>query len=139
MTDPSAVADVRSPLSDGEWHRLHPLTPVLRGGLFLVVVIGIVIANLRDRVIGWLIPGFSDFEQYEGDPVDYVVSNNLIVVAGLVILAVLALLLGWFYVSWRFHTFRITGDDVEVRTGILFRTHRPAPLDRVQGVNLTRR
>lgn len=138
MTDPSAVADVRSPLSDGEWHRLHPLTPVLRGGLFLVVVIGIVIANLRDRVIGWLIPGFSDFEQYEGDPVDYVVSNNLIVVAGLVILAVLALLLGWFYVSWRFHTFRITGDDVEVRTGILFRTHRRAPLDRVQGVNLTR-
>jgi len=138
VTDPSAVADVRSPLSDGEWHRLHPLTPVLRGGLFLVVVIGIVIANLRDRVIGWLIPGFSDFEQYEGDPVDYVVSNNLIVVAGLVILAVLALLLGWFYVSWRFHTFRITGDDVEVRTGILFRTHRRAPLDRVQGVNLTR-
>ena len=33
-----------------------------------------------------------------------------------VLVAVLALLLGWFYVSWRFHTFRITGDDVEVRT-----------------------
>ncbi|MBW9122552.1 hypothetical protein JNB63_20930, partial [Microbacterium trichothecenolyticum] len=31
---------VRSPLSDGEWHRLHPLTPLLRGGLFLIVVIG---------------------------------------------------------------------------------------------------
>ena len=25
---PSAVAEVRSPLSDGQWHRLHPLTPV---------------------------------------------------------------------------------------------------------------
>ena len=42
---------MRSPLSDGEWHRLHPLTPLLRGGLFLVVIAGIVIANLRDRLV----------------------------------------------------------------------------------------
>ncbi|MGB4780244.1 MAG: PH domain-containing protein, partial [Microbacterium sp.] len=117
---------------------MHPLTPVLRGGLFLVVVIGIIIANLRDRLIGWLIPGFSDLEQYEGDPVDYVLTNGLILVAALAVLGVLLVIVGWFYVSWRFHTFRITGDDVEVRTGILFRTHRRAPLDRVQGVNLTR-
>lgn len=138
MTDPAAVADVRSPLSDGEWHRLHPLTPVLRGGLFLVVVLGIVITNLRDRIIGWLFPAVADLERYEADPVDYVVSNNLILLALLAVLAVLLLLLGGFWLSWRFHTFRITGDDVEVRSGIFFRTHRRAPLDRVQGVNLTR-
>ncbi|WP_136053956.1 PH domain-containing protein, partial [Microbacterium sp. K24] len=42
----------------------------------------------------------------------------------------------WFL--WRFHQFRITGDHVEVRKGIVFRSHRRAPLDRVQGVNLTR-
>ncbi len=135
---PSAVADVRSPLSDGEWHRLHPLTPVLRGGLFLIVVIGILIANLRDRLIGFLIPEFGDWEDYENDPVDYVIDNNLLLIAGAIVLAVLLLLLGIFWVSWRFHTFRITGDDVEVRSGVLFRTHRRAPLDRVQGVNLTR-
>jgi len=138
VTDPAAVADVRSPLSDGDWHRLHPLTPVLRGGLFLVVVLGIVIANLRDRIIGWLFPAVADLERYEADPVDYVVSNNLILLALLAVLGVLLLLLGGFWLSWRFHTFRITGDDVEVRSGILFRTHRRAPLDRVQGVNLTR-
>lgn len=138
MSDPAAVADVRSPLSDGEWHRLHPLTPVLRGGLFLVVVLGIVITNLRDRIIGWLFPAVADLERYEADPVDYVVSNNLVLLALLAVLAVLLLLLGGFWLSWRFHTFRITGDDVEVRSGILFRTHRRAPLDRVQGVNLTR-
>lgn len=138
MTDPAAVADVRSPLSDGEWHRLHPLTPVLRGGLFLLVVLGIVIANLRDRIIGWLVPGLEDWERYQADPVDYVVTNNLVLIALLAVLGVLLLLLGGFWLSWRFHTFRITGDDVEVRSGILFRTHRRAPLDRVQGVNLTR-
>jgi putative membrane protein len=54
------------------------------------------------------------------------------------VLGVIVLLVALFYVSWRFHTFRITGDDVEVRSGVLFRTHRRAPLDRVQGVNLTR-
>ena len=135
---PRAVADVRSPLSDGEWHRLHPLTPVLRGGLFLIVVTGFVIANLRDRIVAWLLPGFDDWERYEQDPVDYVVTNNLFLVAGLVVLGVLLMLFGIFWLSWRFHTFRITGDDVEVRSGVFFRTHRRAPLDRVQGVNLTR-
>lgn len=136
---PQAVADMRSPLSDGEWHRLHPLTPVLRGGLFLIVVLGIVITNLRDRLIVWFFPGLAEWEQYEsGDPVDYVLANNLVVVALLAALGILLLLLGIFWLSWRFHTFRITGDDVEVRSGVLFRTHRRAPLDRVQGVNLTR-
>lgn len=132
------MAQVRSPLSDGQWHRLHPLTPVLRGGLFLVVVTGIVIANLRERLIVWFFPALADFEQYEGDPVDYIRTNNLWLIAGLVVLGILLLLLLIFWVSWRFHTFRITGDDVEVRSGVVFRTHRRAPLDRVQGVNLTR-
>ncbi|KJL45276.1 PH domain-containing protein [Microbacterium trichothecenolyticum] len=137
---------VRSPLSDGEWHRLHPLTPLLRGGLFLIVVIGIVFANLRDRLLyiflPWLAPGVGDevveWEQVGGDPVDFIIANNLYVLAGVAVLAVLIVLVAVFYTSWRFHTFRITDDDVEVRSGILFRTQRRAPLDRVQGVNLTR-
>jgi putative membrane protein len=54
------------------------------------------------------------------------------------VLGAILLLVALFALSWRFHTFRITGDDVEVRSGVLFRTHRRAPLDRVQGVNLTR-
>ncbi|WP_341994611.1 PH domain-containing protein [Microbacterium sp. LWH7-1.2] len=137
---------VRSPLSDGEWHRLHPLTPLLRGGLFLIVVIGIVLANLRDRLVyiflPWLAPGVGDevveWEQVGGDPVDFIIANNLYVLAAVAVLAALIVLVAVFYTSWRFHTFRITDDDVEVRSGILFRTQRRAPLDRVQGVNLTR-
>jgi putative membrane protein len=137
---------VRSPLSDGEWHRLHPLTPLLRGGLFLVVVIGIIVANLRDRLMFVFLPVFApdipveDLEDFEGsrDPIDFIIANNLYLAAGVGLLLVLLALSGIFYLSWRFHTFRITGDDVEVRSGILFRTQRRAPLDRVQGVNLTR-
>ena len=137
---------MRSPLSDGEWHRLHPLTPLLRGGLFLVVVIGIIVANLRDRLLFLFLPAFApdipaeDLEDFEGsgDPIDFIIANNLYLAAGIGLLLVLLALSGIFYLSWRFHTFRITGDDVEVRSGILFRTQRRAPLDRVQGVNLTR-
>jgi uncharacterized membrane protein YdbT with pleckstrin-like domain len=137
---------VRSPLSDGEWHRLHPLTPLLRGGLFLLVILGVVVANLRDRLVYLFLPGLApdipaeDIEDFEGagDPIDFVIANNLYLAAVLVVLGVLLVLIGVFYLSWRFHTFRITGDEVEVRSGILFRTQRRAPLDRVQGVNLTR-
>ncbi|MCR2825519.1 PH domain-containing protein [Microbacterium sp. zg.Y909] len=144
-TPPPAL--VRSPLSDGEWHHLHPLTPLLRGGLALIVIVGVVVANLRDRLIAIFVPGLSggqiDAEEWEeieggGDPIDWVLANNLVVVALLVVLGLVLLLIAGFYLSWRFHTLRITGDDVEVRTGILFRTQRRAPLDRVQGVNLTR-
>ena len=119
---------------------------MLRGGLFLVVVAGIIIANLRDRLVvlflPWLAPDSDidrELEGFEsGDPVDWVIANNLYLVAALAVLAVLLALTAVYYLSWRFHTLRITGDDVEVRSGILFRTHRRAPLDRVQGVNLIR-
>lgn len=135
----------RSPLSDGEWHRLHPLTPLLRGGIVLLVVIGIIVSNLRDRLMYLFLPGLvpeipaEELEEWEssGDPIDWIIVNNLYVLALLVVLGVLILLVGWFYLSWRFHQFRITS-DVEVKSGILFRTQRRAPLDRVQGVNLTR-
>ena len=131
---------VRSPLSDGEWQRLHPLTPLLRGGLFLVVMIGVIVANLRERLIELFLPAVTDLPPgvVPPDPVDFILAHNLILIAGGGALAVLIVLLVIFRLSWRFHTFRISDDDVEVRSGVLFRTHRRAPLDRVQGVNLTR-
>ena len=131
---------VRSPLSDGEWQRLHPLTPLLRGGLFLLVIIGIIVANLRERLIELFLPAVTDLPPgvIPPDPVDFILANNLILIAAGGALAVLIVLLVIFRLSWRFHTFRISDDDVEVRSGVLFRTHRRAPLDRVQGVNLTR-
>jgi len=103
-------------------------------------VIGIVIANLRDRLIELFLPSEVDVDLSgpEGDAIDFVFANNLILWALLAVLGVLLIVVGLFYLSWRFHTLRITGDDVEVRSGVLFRSHRRAPLDRVQGVNLTR-
>ncbi|MEW1835241.1 PH domain-containing protein [Microbacterium sp. NPDC079995] len=132
---PPPVA-VRSEMSDGDWHRLHPLSPLLRGGLTLLVIIGILVANLRDRLIAFFLP--EGFRWDEEDPVDFVLQNGIAVQAIVAVVVGLVVLLALFWTAWRFHTFRITGDEVEVRSGVLFRTHRRAPLDRVQGVNLTR-
>lgn len=134
-----------SALADGEWHRMHPLTPLFKGGLALIIVAGIVISNMRDRLIYWAVnifaPGELDddaVDYAQGDPIDWILSNNLILVALLAVLGVVVVLIAAFWVVWRFQQFRITGDHVEVRKGIVFRSHRRAPLDRVQGVNLTR-
>lgn len=131
-----------SSLADGDWHRMHPLTPLFKGGLVLLIVGGFVIANMRDRVVAWLVnlfaPEEASYSDYGGDPVDWVLANNLILVALLAVLGLVIVFVVGFWLVWRFQQFRITGDHVEVRKGIIFRSHRRAPLDRVQGVNLTR-
>lgn len=132
-----------SSLADGEWHRMHPLTPLFKGGLALIILAGILIANMRDRVITWLVnlfaPAGARYGEYaNGDPVDWVLDNNLILVVLLGVVALVVVLVAAFWLVWRFQQFRITGEHVEVRKGIIFRSHRRAPLDRVQGVNLTR-
>jgi putative membrane protein len=140
---PVAPADDPDNFADGEWHRLHPLTPLFKGGLALIIIAGIVFANLRDRLITWFVNLFTPQEAHygeysSGDPVDWVLENNLILIALLSVLGLVVVLVLIFWFVWRFQQFRITGDHVEVRKGIVFRSHRRAPLDRVQGVNLTR-
>ncbi|MFD6053986.1 PH domain-containing protein [Agromyces sp. NPDC060279] len=137
-------------LADGEWHRLHPASPLLRGGLVFIAIAGFVIANLRERVVefflvifapGQLDDGFgewSDENDWGRDPIGGIVANNLVGWALLGVLLVVVLVIAGFWLSWRMHTFRVTPEAVEVRSGILFRSHRSARLDRIQGINITR-
>jgi putative membrane protein len=124
----------QAPLTDGEWHRLHPATPLLRGGIVVVAILGFVITNLRERLVEF----FFGEPHFEGDPLDEIVRRGAVGWALLGIAAVLIIILTAFYASWRMHTFRVGNDAVEVRSGILFRSHRKARLDRIQGVNLMR-
>ncbi|MEO6943499.1 MAG: PH domain-containing protein [Lacisediminihabitans sp.] len=127
---PAAVAA----LTDGQWHRLHPASPLLRGGIVLIAILGAVVANLRERLVSLFIPRFDEGD----DAVDYVFNNGFVLQALLVILVVLLVLIAGFYFSWRMHTFRITDEVVEEKSGILFRTNRKARLDRIQGINIVR-
>ncbi|MEP6843942.1 MAG: PH domain-containing protein, partial [Pseudolysinimonas sp.] len=64
--------------------------------------------------------------------------RGLIPIALLVVLVVLVIIITIFWLSWRVHSFRITDELVEVRSGILFRTNRRGRLDRIQGINVGR-
>lgn len=120
--------------ADGAWHRLHPATPLLRGGIFLFAMLGFVVANLRERLIDIFIGN----PNYQGDPFDEIYRRGAVGWALLAVAAVLVVILAGFYLVWRMHTFRITDEAVEVRSGVLFRSHRKARLDRIQGVSIVR-
>ncbi|MEO7349953.1 MAG: PH domain-containing protein [Terrimesophilobacter sp.] len=120
-------------LADGEWHRMHPATPLLKGGVTLIVIFGVIFANLRERIFDLFIPHY-----YSGDPLDYVLDNGFIGWLLLAILVLIIVLIALFSVSWLLHSFRITNEVVEVRSGVLFRTNRKARLDRIQGINIVR-
>ncbi|WP_168626145.1 PH domain-containing protein [Cryobacterium sp. BB307] len=121
-------------LTDGNWHRLHPASPLLRGGIALLAILGVVLANLRERLIEIFFP--TGFES--DDPFDLLLETGYLpwFLAG--IAAVLLVLILGFYISWRMHSFRVTEEVVEVRSGIVFRTNRKARLDRIQGINISR-
>lgn len=122
-------------LSDGQWHRLHPASPLLKGGIALIAIIGVVLANLRERLIEMFVPQAGGYAE---GPVDLLVRTGFIGWVLLVVLGVLVVLVAIFYVSWRLHSFRITNEVVEVRSGVVFRTNRKARLDRIQGINIVR-
>ena len=121
--------------TDGEWHRLHPATPLLRGGITLVAILGVIIVNFRDLVLDNL---FFGGESAEGEPLLWILENGYVGIGVAILVGGLLLFIGGFYLSWRMHTFRITDEVVEVRSGILFRTNRKGRLDRIQGINIVR-
>lgn len=113
---------------------MHPLTPLLRGGLTLLVFIGIMIAWGRDRIISWFFP---DAYGYSGDdPITLLMESGWLIAAIAGVLVILVLCVVGFYVSYRKRTFRITGDVVELREGILNRKDRRAPLGRIQSIEM---
>jgi len=132
MTIPAAPP--RSRYVDGLWHRLHPATPLLRGGIGLLAVLLYVAGNLRERLVAWVF-GLPDVG---GDPVDEIGRHHLVGPATLIVLAALVIGIGLFWLSWRNSEFRIDGDAVTVRYGVLLRRTRTAKLDRIQGVTIQR-
>jgi putative membrane protein len=130
----SSAAQPRSRYVDGLWHRLHPASPLLRGGIGLVAVLIYLAGNLRERLVTWVF----DLPDAGGDPVDQIGEHHLVGPALLVVLAVLVIGVGLFWLSWRNSEFRIDGDDVTVRYGVLLRRTRTAKLDRIQGVTISR-
>ena len=138
MTDQHTPEEPQPPVAaEAEgWRRLHPLSPVVRGGLVILAVVGVLFVNLRDALFQGLDPFDADADLGElgFDPIfGFGWGTVLAVVVGGVLLV---LVVSW--LLWRSATFRITESYVEARRGIIFRSHRRAPLARIQSVNIFR-
>jgi putative membrane protein len=114
VTAPLPDAVVPATPGDPPWERLHPLTPLLRGGR--LVLIGLVLVGQQ----GMREPSTL------GAPV-------LVALAAGVPLAILA-----GYVSWRRMRYRVTSTELQVESGVLTRRSRRVPLARVQAVDVVR-
>jgi putative membrane protein len=119
-----------------EWHRLHPATPLLRGGIVVIAILGFLIVQFRDLILGSVI-GSVVGEQPEEDPLlRWFGANTLLAVGAAIVIIGVIIGIGW--LSWRMHAYRVTDELVEEREGILWRRHRRGRLDRVQGVDIGR-
>lgn len=99
------------PVDDG-WARLHPLTPVLRGGRFALLLLVLVgQQGLRDS-------------PWEAMALVFGLGVPVGALAG--------------YLSWRAMRYRITPTELQVESGIVTKRSRRVPLARVQAVDVVR-
>lgn len=104
MTAPAPAAET------AEWVRLHPLTPLLRGGRFILLLL----AFVGQRTLRESRPGA--------------------VFATLAVATPVAVLVG--YVAWRAMRYRVTPTELQVESGVFTRRSRRVPLARVQAIDV---
>ncbi|HVE73679.1 MAG TPA: PH domain-containing protein, partial [Mycobacteriales bacterium] len=109
----NAIPDAPFP-DDETWQRLHPLTPLLRGGRVLLVLAAIVGQQSLQR-----------------EALDPAASGSIavLVTGG-------AVFFGW--LSWRHTRWRVTDTELQVDSGVLQRRNRRVPLARLESVDVVR-
>ncbi len=130
MTEPDVV---RRGLADGAWHRVHPLTPLVRSWQGLAVVGFFVVQDVGQRWIGSSDGGspLPDTPLPTGDA-----GLRVWLAGGGILLLVVAALIGLAFLSWRMTRYRVSSEALELHRGVLFRQHRIAQLDRLQAVDV---
>ena len=114
MTDPDGPPEAAERPEDPSagWSRLHPLSPLLRGGRFLLAALAIAgQQGLRDASF-----------------------VTLLAVLGAV--APIGFAVG--FVSWRVTRYRLTDTELQIDSGVLQRRNRRVPLARLQSVDVVR-
>ncbi|MFL5941804.1 MAG: PH domain-containing protein [Gaiellaceae bacterium] len=99
------------PAAGDGWQRLHPLSPVVRGGRFTIGVAVLLLPVLA-----------------RGDKLTNAVPQLIVV----------AVLVATGFVSWLVTRWRIEGDDLHLETGLLRRQSVRFPLSQVQAIDVVR-
>ena len=107
------------------WHRVHPISPLVRGWVAVVAVIFIFGRNSLESVFtrGW--DGGDSLTG--GPPAPFIAA---VVGAAIVAFGVA------FFLSWRFTRYQVTDEHVHINSGIVFRQQRRARIDRVQAIDV---
>lgn len=109
--------------TDGEWLRVHPASPFVRGWVALAA-------------LGFFF-GRDTFERLlQGQPVfegDFAGRTAWLVAGGGIVLVVTVL---GFILTWYFTKYQVSEGYVRVDSGFLFRQQRQARLDRVQAIDI---
>ncbi|MDQ4091344.1 MAG: PH domain-containing protein [Actinomycetota bacterium] len=99
-----------------DWRSLHPLSPLLRAARVFVLPAVFLIDDIPSEIggrRGGAVPG--------------------LLLAGALLVGLLA---GWW--AWRATAYRVTNEDVELRTGMFFRRQRRVPLARLESIDVAR-
>lgn len=127
MSHPGPSATEPSYRSDdpGTWHRVHPVSPVVRGWIAVAAVLVVFGRNWFEQTATSISRGGP---RGNGDlPVVTVlaIGGGAVLVFGVL-----------FFLSWFFTRYQVTEEHVRLNSGVLFRQHRQARIDRVQAVDL---
>ncbi len=116
--------------SQETWHRVHPVSPLVRGWVAVVAVVYIFGRNAFDSLLagGWDDGGSLDGNSVTGGtPLPVVIA----IIAGAVVIFGVA-----FFLSWKFTRYQVTDTSVHINSGVVFRQQRQARIDRVQAIDV---
>lgn len=113
----------------GEWARVHPVSPLVRGWIALAAIAFVLGRNLVEDLIG---PGGND----DGGGRTGGPDGTVLLIGIGIVAAVLLVIAAAFFLSWRFTRYQVTDDHVRVHSGVVFRQQRQARLDRVQAIDI---
>lgn len=107
------------------WHRVHPVSPLVRGWVAVVAVLFIFGRNSLETMFS---SSFGDAPSgSRGAPAVFVLA---VVGAAVVIFGVS------FFLQWRFTRYQVTDEHVHINSGVIFRQQRRARIDRVQAIDV---
>ena len=119
---------------NGEWSRVHPVSPLVRGWIALAAIAFVFGRNVVEDLLG-LRGGNGGNDGGNGG--GGTVPEGTVLLIGIAVLAGTLLIIAvGFFLSWRFTRYQVTGEHVRVHSGVVFRQQRQARLDRVQAIDI---
>ena len=110
------------------WHRVHPVSPLVRGWVAVAAVIFIFGRNSLENLFAG---------SWDGNPQSLAETAGAptLVIAAVISAAVVIFGVS-FFLSWRFTRYQVTDEHVHINSGVVFRQQRRARIDRVQAIDL---